>query len=240
MKKLFLLFAALPLILCAAVEMPEFKLKDFGDNGSFKLEAFDGKDVNGRFTLYNGKSKKFAIFKNAKVDGNKVELKHGKLTVTIDYTARNRMVLAEVSMKNDGSEDLWLEPGFRLTLPRTDDDWFFNGFDTIPVEDKALERLGMKGNSMKNLGGFGTPLSIGILINNEKSFVLGNVMFDKISWNGTRLYNLKDKTFNLAYSIRSAVGPNRTVKLRFVIGLTATRFGKEHAGIQMLYDSFPE
>ena len=45
MKKLFLLFAALPLILCAAVEMPEFKLKDFGDNGSFKLEAFDGKDV---------------------------------------------------------------------------------------------------------------------------------------------------------------------------------------------------
>ncbi len=240
MKKLLLLFAALPLLLCAAVEMPEFKLKDFGDNGSFKLEAFDGKTVNGRFTLYNGKSKKFAILKNAKINGDKVELKHGKLSVTIDYKARNRMVLAEVSMKNDGDEDLWLEPGFRLTLPRTDDDYFFNGFDTIPVEDKALERLGMKCNSMKNLGGFGTPLSIGILINNEKSFVLGNVMFDKISWNGTRLYDLKDKTFNLAYSIRSAVGPKRTVKLRFVIGLTATRFGKEHAGIQMLYDSFPE
>lgn len=240
MKKICLIFAVLPLLLSAAVEMPEFKLKDFGGNGSFKLEAFDGKDVKGKFTLYNGKNKKFAILKNGKVSGNKVTLKHGKLDIVIDYIARTRMVLAEVTLKNNGSEDLWLEPGFSLTLPRGENDFFFNGFDTLPVKGENIERLGLKCNSMKNLGGFGTPLSIGIYGNAEKSFVLGNVMFDKISWNGTRVNNFKGKNANLNYSIRSAVGPGRSVKLRFVIGLTATRFGKEHGGIQMLYDSFPE
>lgn len=240
MKKLIVLFMALPLILSAALEMPEFKLKDFGSNGQFKLETFDGEDVNGKFTLYNGKTKKFAVLKNGVVSDNKAVFKYGKLDIVINFSPRTRMVLAEVTLKNNGSEDLWLEPGFRLTLPRAAGDFFFNGFDTLEVKNEKMERLGFKCNSMKNLGGFGTPLSIGIYGNAKKSFVLGNVMFDKISWNGTRVNSLKADSAALNYSIRSAVGPGRSVTLRFVIGVTATCFGKETGGIQMLYDSFPE
>ena len=240
MKKVFVL-----LLLCAAIihlGAKEIKLREFSftprKNGSFLLTIEGTEDAKGYFFIHNGKTGKNENI-SGKVKSDTQYLQASNCSITIRYTPRSRMILAETVITNTTDSEIWIEPGMGMILPHTGKEYFWNGVDTRKTADKEIVRKGLKAKPEKHTGAFGSPLALTVLAAPEHSWALGNVMFELTSYNAARFVPEGEKC-RIEYSRRLVLGAKCQEKFTFVIGATETAFGKEEGAIQAYYDSFPE
>ena len=244
-RKISLFGVLIPLLLSAAVAVPEVILTDLKPDGRYSIETPDGQKLNGSITILNGKSGKFepvspgeAFFAD---NTGVVKFKAGTSDVSVKFSARNRLILAELTIANTQNKELFLEPALNLTVPRTSEDFFYDGFNKIPVAGKAMARGGFKsGSAVSNISAFEVPMSLAVYGDAKRSFILGSVMYDKYSWLSSGVEKFTADTANLRYSGRTALGPKRKTTFRFLIGAVENRFGWIENSIQAMYDSFPE
>lgn len=232
------------LLLAALIHLgaKEIKLREFSftpsKNGKFLLTREGAADARGYFFIHNGKTKKLEKIKG-KVKDDTQTLTTSNCAITIRYTPRSRMILAETTITNTTDKEIWIEPGMGMILPHTGKEYFWNGVDTRKTAGKEIARKGLKAKPEKHTGAFGSPLALTVLAAPEHSWSLGNVMFELTSYNAARFVPEGDKC-RIEYSRRLVLAPGCSEKFSFVIGATETAFGKEEGAIQAYYDSFPE
>lgn len=244
-KKLSVLTALLPLLLSAAVELPEVKISDITPSGGYTVSTPQGISMNGAVYVHNGKTKKYEVITPGKVESGDntetVTFKAGQADITVKFSARTRMILAELTVYNPTDKEVFLEPGLSLTVPRTEKDYFYDGYAKFPIDGKNRERAGFKGGpSVAHLAVFAAPVSLAIYGDSSRSFTLGSVMYDKYSYICGGVNKFTKDNANLYYSCRTALGPKRKTTFRFIIGAVENKFGWEENSIQAMYDSFPE
>ena len=244
-RKISLIGALIPLLLSAAVTVPEVTLTELKPDGKYTIETPDGQRLNGSISVLNGKSGKFEAIMPGEAffadNTGSVKFKAGTSDVSVKFSARNRLILAELTIVNTLDKELFLEPALNLTVPRTKEDFFYDGFNKIPVAGKAMSRGGFKsGSAVANLSTFEMPVSLAIYGDAKRSFILGSVMYDKYSWLSSAVDKFTSDSANLRYSGRTALGPKRKTTFRFLIGSVENRFGWEANAIQAMFDSFPE
>lgn len=244
-RKLLFSLSLIPLLLAADVAVPEVKLTNLSPDGKYTIETPDGKTLAGSIYVLNGKNNKFENITPGEVQSNDnsetVTFKAGSAGISVKFSARNRLILAELTVTNNLDKELWLEPGLQLTVPRSKKDWFYDGYDKLEVTGKDISRGGFKGkSSVKHTATAPMPVSLAIFGDAKRSFILGSVMFDKYSWLGRSLNKFTKDSASLSYSARTALGPKRKTTFRFLIGSVENLYGWEENSIQAMYDSFPE
>jgi hypothetical protein len=219
-----------------------FKLES-GKNG-FNLEK-DGRCLaKGILSIYNGRTKKFDKLKvvesNSGTQKDSLVLANHDYKVKLIFTPRSRLVLMTGEIINLTNKELWLQPELSLNIPRSDDDFFFNGLDTLPVTGKPMNRLGMKARPIAKIGSTASPFPIASAVGKQASFFVGQVCFEPVSYNGSKWKPLNSNRAEIIFLQRHAIGAGRSLKIRLVLGMTPTRYGKEEGVVQAMYDAFPE
>lgn len=238
MKKILItvLLAAIP----AFAQLPEFSWQSPGKNGSFYL-TIPGKkklSVAGKIRIYNGKSKKYDTLRLSG-SGKEITFIGNGYKLVIRPEVRGKLLQFTNSLINTGSQELFLQPELSFTFPKSRQDFFFNGYDTIPVKKLPLHRMGLKGRPEKKLAGITQVFPVAGVIGPAYTLFAGQLPHELVSYHAAHLEDNRN-AYRFSFDQRHAVAAGKTVDFKFIMGLTATRYGREEAMIQRVFDSYPE
>lgn len=220
---------------------------DFSEKAtSFILKSLNSdSSFNGEFTVSDGKSKQAdkLLMGSLRSDGNVIDIKllNPKYEWTISCKAREKLFLLECELANKTDEELWLEPGINIACELSGQDFFWGGFDVLPLKGKTLSRAGLKGRVAKHIGGgLNVPFPVSALIREDETVFIGHTFMDPVSYDAAKIQPESEKSANLSFSQRMVLAPRQKIKVNFILGITPTRYGREEGVVQAMYDAFPE
>lgn len=238
MKKLLTIFllAAIPVF----AQLPEFLWHSPGKDGSFKLQIA-GKNplsIPGKIRIYNGKSKKYAPLRLLS-QGKELVFAADDCQLIVRPEVRGKLLIFNNSLINTGKHELFLQPELVFTFPASGQDFFFNGYETLPVKKLPLHRIGLKGRPEKKLAGITQVFPAAGVIGPEYTLFAGQVPQELVSYHAAHLEAVGN-AYRFTFDQRHAIGAGKKVDFKLIMGLTATRYGREQAMIQRIFDAFPE
>ena len=219
---------------------PEFTWKLQPESPHIRM-TIPGKSVSavGSFRIYNGKSKKYERL-SGKKDNGKITFKNQNYTVTFQPQEVDKLLLFNGSITNNSREELFLQPEISFEFPKAGGEYFFNGYETLPVGKLPMHREGVKGRPEKKLAGVTQVFPVAALIGKNYTLFAGEPPHELVSYHAAHLANSSKNLYRFTFDQRHAIAPGKTVRFRMITGLTATRYGKEEAMVQRVFDAFPE
>ena len=199
------------------------------------------RQIRGDIRVFNGKSEKHDHLDIQIIDKDTVSLQSEQYTLQLRLKRLEKLTLLEGELCNRSSEELLLQPELIFFVPKeTGENYFFNGHDTLAVEEKTISRLGLKGRPVQKLAGVTQAFPVGALISPSMVVFVGQPPHEMISYHGTVLSPISSDEYTLSFLQRHAIGVQRNLKFRLLAGLVPARYGLVEPAVQAVFDSFPE
>ena len=199
------------------------------------------RQIRGDIRVFNGKSEKHDHLDIQIIDKDTVSLQSEQYTLQLRLKRLEKLTLLEGELCNRSSEELLLQPELIFFVPKeTGENYFFNGHDTLAVEEKTISRLGLKGRPVQKLAGVTQAFPVGALISPGMVVFVGQPPHEMISYHGTVLSPISSDEYTLSFLQRHAIGAQRNLKFRLLAGLVPARYGLVEAAVQAVFDSFPK
>ena len=235
--KNILLFTVLALFSLLA-DGAEFKWELKPSAPHIRLSA-DGASYAGEVRVYNGKSKKYDRLAG-KINGGKLILSANGYILTFKPQMKGGILLFDAEIVNRSNKELFLQPELSFSLPASKKYFFFNGYETLQVKTLPIRREGLKGRPNQKLAGVTQVFPAAALIGEKYTLFAGEPPHELISYHAAILEKSGQNRYRFTFNQRHAVAPGRTVSFKMLAGVTATRYGKEEAMVQRMFDAFPE
>ncbi len=157
----------------------------------------------------------------------------------VTLSPRGKMIEAVSELTSLATQELWLEPGMRLTVAKDDTfSRFWSGFGhSAEIGKEPLHRTGIKGEMEKHVGASTMPFPVSGIFGSKDSLFIGGVPFDPVSYTAGSWDPL---TKLLTYSLRVVVSPQQTVTFRQTLGRASATYGAQEAIVQQYYEAYPE
>lgn len=241
MKNLFvmiLLTAAIALNLSAATEFG-WKLNTAAPHIVLSAKGGSKITVPGEFRVYNGKSKKYDRL-TGKFRNGMIVFTGADYTISFRPEIKKGLLLLNGSITNNSKQELFLQPEISLVCPGSGKNYFFNGYETLEVAKLPIRREGLKGRPQQKLAGVTQVFPAAGVIGKKFTVFAGQPPHELISYHAAHLENAGKNRYRFIFNQRHVVAVGKTVDFKMITGITATRYGKEEAMIQRMFDSFPK
>ena len=244
MKHLFFFSMFLPAILLhGAIETNSAALKNV--NNSLVLQNMQSSpewnSAPVEFRLYDGKSKKFLPLKrqtvSEKKDSLKFDLVYPECTISISFSARDRIILGKGVLTNTGKAQLWPEITLNALLTHTPEKFWGGDNVSLDIGNETMIRRGIKGRALKHIASARQPFPLAAVSGKRHSIFLGHVVYDPVSYN-CATYDPQKKI--LSFAQRFVADPGQKIDFTFTLGAASAAYGIPEGVIQQYYDALPE
>lgn len=236
MKKILLM--TLLAVFSMFANAAEFKWKLAPSAPHIRLSA-DGKSYSGEVRVYNGKNKKYDRLTGKISNGNLVLSANG-YTLTLKPQIKGNILLFNAVLVNQSSKELFLQPELSFTVPASEKYFFFNGYETLDTKTLPIRREGLKGRPNQKLAGVTQVFPAAALIGKKYTLFAGEPPHELISYHAAILEKNDSNCYRFTFNQRHAIAAGKSVDFKMLTGVTATRYGKEEAMVQRMFDAFPE
>lgn len=195
--------------------------------------------AKGEIKVYNGKSKKYDRLV-AKLQKGKIIFSQNNYTIVVEPKIKGNLLLVPGEIVNKSKEDLYLQVELSFTFPKNGKSYFFNGHETLAITKLPMKREGLKGRPQQKLAGVTQVFPVAGVVGENWTVFVGQLPHQLVSYHAAILDEATAKNYSLTFNQRHVISPNQTLNFNMVAGITATRYGKEEAMVQRMFDSFPE
>lgn len=193
------------------------------------------------FTFYDGKSKKFLkaekILLTEKDNAIVAEYSYPNCQMVLNFSVRNRVILAQGTLVNSGKKQLWPEITINAALTHTPGKFWGGDNVSLDIEKEPLIRRGIKGRALKHIASARQPFPLAAVAGERHSVYLGHIVYDPVSYNCASFDPQKKL---LSFAQRFVADPGQKIDFTFTAGAAQSKYGIPEGVIQQYYDSFPE